>query len=65
MPTGTVKMVQRGQGLRLHHPGRGGRGPIRSTSPGLRPAGRPMRGRVSFDAEQGDKGPKAVNVREL
>jgi hypothetical protein len=62
---GNGQMVQRGQALRLHHAGRGGPRPVR---PPVRVAADgPLKegARVSFGAEQGDKGPKAVNVREL
>ena len=63
MPTGTVKWFNEDKrfGYRRTTPAR----TCSSTSPGLRTIGRSRRARVSFDAEQGDKGPKAVNVREL
>jgi cold shock CspA family protein len=64
MPTGTVKWFNEDK-LRLHHAGRGGPRPVR---PPVRVAADgPLKegARVSFGAEQGDKGPKAVNVREL
>ena len=64
MPTGTVKWInedkrfgfitdEAGEDLFVHQSG------VAADRP-------PKEGaRVSFDAEQGDKGPKAVSVREL
>jgi CspA family cold shock protein len=65
MPTGTVKWFnedkrfgfiapdEAGEDLFVHQSGVAADGPLKEGA------------RVSFDAEQGDKGPKAVNVREL
>jgi cold shock protein len=59
-------MVQRGQALRLHHAGRGGGKDLFVHKSGVAADGPLKEGaRVSFDAVQGDKGPRAVNVREL
>jgi CspA family cold shock protein len=67
MATGTVKWFsdekgfgfitpdEGGKDLFVHHTGIGGSG-FRSLSEGAK---------VSFDAEEGDKGPKAVNVQLL
>ncbi len=67
MPTGTVKWFsdekgfgfitpdEGGKDLFVHHTGIGGSG-FRSLTEGAK---------VSYDAEQGDKGPKAVNVQIL
>jgi CspA family cold shock protein len=65
MPTGTVKWFN-GQALRLHHAGLRRARTYSFHQSGVA-AGRPLKegARVSFDAEQGDKGPGAVNVREL
>jgi CspA family cold shock protein len=65
MPTGTVKWFnedkrfgfitpdEAGKDLFVHRSGVAADGPLEEGA------------RVSFDVEQGDKGPKAVNVREL
>jgi CspA family cold shock protein len=67
MPTGTVKWFSDDKGfgfitpddgskdLFVHHSGIGGEG-YRSLAEGAK---------VSYDAENGDKGPKAVNVTTL
>jgi cold shock protein len=67
MPTGTVKWFSDDKGfgfitpddgdkdLFVHHTGINGEG-YRSLQEGAK---------VSYDAEQGDKGPKAVNVQAL
>jgi CspA family cold shock protein len=67
MPTGTVKWFSDDKGfgfitpddgdkdLFVHHTGINGEG-YRSLQEGIK---------VSYDAEQGDKGPKAVNVTTL
>jgi CspA family cold shock protein len=65
MPTGTVKWFnedkrfgfitpdEAGKDLFVHQSGVAADGPLEEGA------------RVSFDVEQGDKGPRAVNVREL
>ena len=67
MPTGTVKWFsdekgfgfvtpdEGGKDLFVHHTGINGNG-FRTLAEGAR---------VSYDAENGDKGPKAVNVQKL
>jgi cold shock protein len=67
MPTGTVKWFNddkgfgfitpddQGKDLFVHHTGIGGEG-FKSLQEGMK---------VSYDAEPGDKGPKAVNVKPV
>ena len=64
MPTGTVKWFNEDKRFGFITPDDAGEDLFVHQS-GLRTIGRSRRARVSFDAEQGDKGPKAVNVREL
>ena len=65
MPTGTVKWFNEDKRFGFITPDETGKDLFVHQS-GVA-AGRPLKegARVSFDAEQGDKGPRAVNVREL
>jgi hypothetical protein len=59
-------VVQRRQGVRLHHAGRRLARPVLHTgilSDGYRTL--PEGARVSYEEEQGDKGPKAVSVQKI
>jgi cold shock protein len=60
MPTGTVKWFNEDKRFGFITPDEAGE----DLFVHQRPRGQ-VGARVSFDAEQGDKGPKAVNVREL
>jgi len=60
-------VVQRRRGIRVHHPGRG-QPRLFVHHSGINANGYrslPEGARVSYEEEQGDKGPEAVNVTRL